>query len=145
MGSLLCGMLISLLVVGVGDPKSVSGVSGLRFNPVFQLPPCFLFLISFFPPFPLPRELTNPPERRTKDHIRSIHKLSISSIVHYYCVTGSADGDVRVWVRFFSYVALLFFVSNYLRPTLRSISTRILETDNTPFLSRRTSEIYRVR
>ncbi|KIM74206.1 hypothetical protein PILCRDRAFT_711720 [Piloderma croceum F 1598] len=36
-------------------------------------------------------------ERRTKDHIRSIHQLSISSIVHYYCVTGGADGDVRVW------------------------------------------------
>ena len=39
-------------------------------------------------------------ERRAKDHIRSIHKLSISSVVQYYCVTGGADGDVRVWVRF---------------------------------------------
>jgi len=38
-------------------------------------------------------------ERKTKDHIRSIHKLSCSSIVPYYCVTGSADGDMRVWVR----------------------------------------------
>ncbi|KDQ51504.1 hypothetical protein JAAARDRAFT_184901 [Jaapia argillacea MUCL 33604] len=37
-------------------------------------------------------------ERKTKDHIRSIHKLSYSNIVPYYCVTGSADGDVRVWV-----------------------------------------------
>ncbi|KDQ51501.1 hypothetical protein JAAARDRAFT_210996 [Jaapia argillacea MUCL 33604] len=36
-------------------------------------------------------------ERKTKDHIRSIHKLSYSNIVPYYCVTGSADGDVRVW------------------------------------------------
>ncbi|KAH6910780.1 hypothetical protein BKA70DRAFT_1271501 [Coprinopsis sp. MPI-PUGE-AT-0042] len=36
-------------------------------------------------------------ERRTKDHIRSINKLSLSPIVHYYCVTGSADGDMRVW------------------------------------------------
>ncbi|KAH7923852.1 hypothetical protein BV22DRAFT_1067906 [Leucogyrophana mollusca] len=36
-------------------------------------------------------------ERKTKNHIRSIHKLSCSSIVHYYCVTGSADGDMRVW------------------------------------------------
>ncbi|KAF9235674.1 hypothetical protein BU15DRAFT_89510 [Melanogaster broomeanus] len=36
-------------------------------------------------------------ERRTKDHIRSIHKLSCSSIFPYCCITGSADGDVRVW------------------------------------------------
>ncbi|OJA08915.1 hypothetical protein AZE42_07365 [Rhizopogon vesiculosus] len=36
-------------------------------------------------------------ERKTKNHIRSIHKLSCSSIVPYYCVTGSADGDMRVW------------------------------------------------
>ncbi|KAH7915025.1 hypothetical protein BJ138DRAFT_998811, partial [Hygrophoropsis aurantiaca] len=36
-------------------------------------------------------------ERKTKNHIRSIHKLSCSTIVHYYCVTGSADGDMRVW------------------------------------------------
>ncbi|KAG1810953.1 uncharacterized protein BJ212DRAFT_1526217 [Suillus subaureus] len=36
-------------------------------------------------------------ERKTKFHIRSIHKLSCSTIVPYYCVTGSADGDMRVW------------------------------------------------
>ncbi|KAF9546510.1 WD40 repeat-like protein [Agrocybe pediades] len=36
-------------------------------------------------------------ERRTKDHIRSIHKLSVSHVVHHYCVTGSADGHLRVW------------------------------------------------
>ncbi|KAJ6623550.1 hypothetical protein B0H10DRAFT_2010419 [Mycena sp. CBHHK59/15] len=36
-------------------------------------------------------------ERRTKDHIRSVHKLSVSHIVHHYCITGSADGDLRVW------------------------------------------------
>ncbi|KAG1739394.1 uncharacterized protein EDB91DRAFT_1134938 [Suillus paluster] len=36
-------------------------------------------------------------ERKTKNHIRSIHKLSCSTIVPYYCVTGSADGDMRVW------------------------------------------------
>ncbi|KAK0469994.1 uncharacterized protein EV420DRAFT_1662756, partial [Desarmillaria tabescens] len=36
-------------------------------------------------------------ERRTKDHSRSIHKLSVSSIVHHYCVTGSSDGDLRIW------------------------------------------------
>ncbi|KAJ6502455.1 hypothetical protein C8R45DRAFT_1070888 [Mycena sanguinolenta] len=36
-------------------------------------------------------------ERRTKDHLRSVHKLAVSHIVHHYCVTGSADGDLRVW------------------------------------------------
>ncbi|KAF8885529.1 hypothetical protein BD779DRAFT_1533641 [Infundibulicybe gibba] len=36
-------------------------------------------------------------ERRTKDHIRSINKLSVSYVLHHYCVTGSADGDMRVW------------------------------------------------
>ncbi|KAG9315433.1 hypothetical protein JVU11DRAFT_3043 [Chiua virens] len=36
-------------------------------------------------------------ERKTKNHIRSIHKLSCSSIVPYYCITGSADGDMRIW------------------------------------------------
>lgn len=42
---------------------------------------------------------TNVPlERKTKNHIRSIHKLSCSSVVPYYCITGSADGDMRIWV-----------------------------------------------
>ncbi|KAI9462992.1 hypothetical protein HD554DRAFT_2206502 [Boletus coccyginus] len=36
-------------------------------------------------------------ERKTKNHIRSIHKLSCSSVVPYYCITGSADGDMRIW------------------------------------------------
>ncbi|KAI0317396.1 hypothetical protein OF83DRAFT_146560 [Amylostereum chailletii] len=36
-------------------------------------------------------------ERRSRDHLRSIHTLSLSSVVHSYCVTGSADGDLRVW------------------------------------------------
>ncbi|KAF8813412.1 hypothetical protein BYT27DRAFT_7158298 [Phlegmacium glaucopus] len=36
-------------------------------------------------------------ERRTKDHIRSINKMSVSQVVHHYCITGSADGDLRVW------------------------------------------------
>ena len=48
-----------------------------------------------------------PLERKTKDHIRSIHKLSCSSIVPYYCVTGSADGDMRVWVCTFHVLASL--------------------------------------
>ncbi|KAF8886054.1 hypothetical protein CPB84DRAFT_1787859 [Gymnopilus junonius] len=36
-------------------------------------------------------------ERRAKDHIRSIHKMSVSHVVHHYCITGSADGHMRVW------------------------------------------------
>ncbi|KAF8067048.1 hypothetical protein FPV67DRAFT_1497690 [Lyophyllum atratum] len=36
-------------------------------------------------------------ERRSKDHLRSINTLSVSHIVHHYCITGSADGDMRVW------------------------------------------------
>ncbi|KAJ7285734.1 hypothetical protein C8J57DRAFT_1446565 [Mycena rebaudengoi] len=36
-------------------------------------------------------------ERRAKDHTRSVHKLAVSHIVHHYCITGSADGDLRVW------------------------------------------------
>ncbi|KAF9020966.1 hypothetical protein BDZ89DRAFT_1201771 [Hymenopellis radicata] len=36
-------------------------------------------------------------ERRTKDHTRSIHKLSVSHIVQHYCITGSSDADLRIW------------------------------------------------
>ncbi|KZT72008.1 hypothetical protein DAEQUDRAFT_686910 [Daedalea quercina L-15889] len=36
-------------------------------------------------------------ECRTRDHSRSIHALSYSSLLEKYCVTGSADGDLRVW------------------------------------------------
>ncbi|KAF7363525.1 WD-REPEATS-REGION domain-containing protein [Mycena sanguinolenta] len=36
-------------------------------------------------------------ERKTKDHSRSVHKLAVSHIVHHYCVTGSAEGDLRIW------------------------------------------------
>lgn len=36
-------------------------------------------------------------ERRTRDHSRSIHALAYSPILTYYCLTGSADGDLRVW------------------------------------------------
>ncbi|KAG5719367.1 WD repeat-containing protein 24 [Termitomyces sp. T112] len=36
-------------------------------------------------------------ERRSKDHPRSINAVSVSHIVYYYCITGSADGDMRVW------------------------------------------------
>ncbi|KAF9475478.1 hypothetical protein BDN70DRAFT_883675 [Pholiota conissans] len=36
-------------------------------------------------------------ERRTKDHIRAINKMSLSQVVDHYCITGSADGHMRVW------------------------------------------------
>ncbi|KAI0263800.1 hypothetical protein BC834DRAFT_1042684 [Gloeopeniophorella convolvens] len=36
-------------------------------------------------------------ERRTRLHLRSIHVLAYSPIVFNYCMTGSADGDIRVW------------------------------------------------
>lgn len=36
-------------------------------------------------------------ERRARDHARAIHRLSYSNIVHYYCLSGSADCDVRIW------------------------------------------------
>ncbi|KIK71396.1 hypothetical protein GYMLUDRAFT_66603 [Collybiopsis luxurians FD-317 M1] len=36
-------------------------------------------------------------ERKSKDHSRSIHALSISPVVSNYCITGSSDGDLRVW------------------------------------------------
>ncbi|KAN0107163.1 hypothetical protein V8E52_010470, partial [Russula decolorans] len=36
-------------------------------------------------------------ERRTRLHVRSIHVLAYSPIVANYCMTGSADGDIRVW------------------------------------------------
>ncbi|KAL4254380.1 GATOR2 complex protein WDR24 [Pleurotus pulmonarius] len=35
-------------------------------------------------------------ERRSKDHTRSIHKLAVSRF-SYYCITGSADGTVKLW------------------------------------------------
>ncbi|KAI9063837.1 hypothetical protein FKP32DRAFT_1571226 [Trametes sanguinea] len=36
-------------------------------------------------------------ERRTRDHARSIHVLQYSPILQCYCMTGSADGDLRIW------------------------------------------------
>ncbi|KAH9855271.1 hypothetical protein C2E23DRAFT_774286 [Lenzites betulinus] len=36
-------------------------------------------------------------ERRTRDHARSIHALQYSPILQCYCMTGSADGDLRIW------------------------------------------------
>ncbi|ESK95845.1 wd repeat-containing protein 24 [Moniliophthora roreri MCA 2997] len=36
-------------------------------------------------------------ERRAKDHLRSIHSVCVSPLVPHYCLTGSADGDLRVW------------------------------------------------
>lgn len=40
------------------------------------------------------------PEHRIREHSRSIHKIAYSTIVPYYCMTGSADGDIRVYVSF---------------------------------------------
>ncbi|KAI0044133.1 WD40 repeat-like protein [Auriscalpium vulgare] len=36
-------------------------------------------------------------ERRVRLHTRAIHKLAYSELAPYYCLTGAADGDVRVW------------------------------------------------
>ncbi|EKM74807.1 hypothetical protein AGABI1DRAFT_132849 [Agaricus bisporus var. burnettii JB137-S8] len=36
-------------------------------------------------------------ERKTKEHLRSIHALSVSRVAHHYCITGSADADFRIW------------------------------------------------
>ncbi|THV00375.1 hypothetical protein K435DRAFT_854840 [Dendrothele bispora CBS 962.96] len=36
-------------------------------------------------------------ERKVKDHLRSIHRVCVSSIVSNYCISGSSDGDLRVW------------------------------------------------
>ncbi|KZT22867.1 WD40 repeat-like protein [Neolentinus lepideus HHB14362 ss-1] len=36
-------------------------------------------------------------ERKTKDHLRAIHKIGYSQLVPYYCVTASADENLRVW------------------------------------------------
>ncbi|CAK5277372.1 unnamed protein product [Mycena citricolor] len=36
-------------------------------------------------------------ERKAKDHVRSVHKLAVSPLAQHYCVTGSADGDLRAW------------------------------------------------
>lgn len=38
-------------------------------------------------------------ERRIRQHVRSIHKIAYSAVLRDYCITGSADGDIRVWVR----------------------------------------------
>ena len=37
-------------------------------------------------------------ERKARDHVRSIHCLAYSVVSQNYCTTGSADGDLRVWV-----------------------------------------------
>ncbi|KAI0686851.1 hypothetical protein BC835DRAFT_1287288 [Cytidiella melzeri] len=36
-------------------------------------------------------------ERRVRQHVRSIHKIAYSNVLRDYCITGSADGDIRVW------------------------------------------------
>ncbi|VDB85195.1 unnamed protein product [Peniophora sp. CBMAI 1063] len=36
-------------------------------------------------------------EKRARDHFRSINRLALSPVVPYYCLTGSSDGDLRIW------------------------------------------------
>ncbi|KAL4244097.1 GATOR2 complex protein WDR24 [Abortiporus biennis] len=36
-------------------------------------------------------------ESRVRDHFRSIHKLAYSYVLQYYCISISADGDLRLW------------------------------------------------
>ncbi|KZT07377.1 uncharacterized protein LAESUDRAFT_677793 [Laetiporus sulphureus 93-53] len=36
-------------------------------------------------------------DRRTRQHSRSIHALAYSTIVQNYCISGSADGELRIW------------------------------------------------
>ncbi|EMD38736.1 hypothetical protein CERSUDRAFT_112461 [Gelatoporia subvermispora B] len=36
-------------------------------------------------------------ERKIRGHNRSIHALTYSTHLQYYCMTGSADGHIRVW------------------------------------------------
>ncbi|KAJ3553895.1 hypothetical protein NM688_g3378 [Phlebia brevispora] len=36
-------------------------------------------------------------ERRVKEHARAILNIAYSPILQYYCITGSADGYIRVW------------------------------------------------
>lgn len=48
-------------------------------------------------------------ERKTREHFRSIHTMNVSRIVHHYCMTGSADGDFRVWVQKFLFPSFLLF------------------------------------
>ncbi|KAF7305081.1 WD-REPEATS-REGION domain-containing protein [Mycena kentingensis (nom. inval.)] len=36
-------------------------------------------------------------ESKAKDHMRAVHKIAVSPIVHHYCITASADCDLRAW------------------------------------------------
>ncbi|EIW81604.1 hypothetical protein CONPUDRAFT_165704 [Coniophora puteana RWD-64-598 SS2] len=40
---------------------------------------------------------SNKYERRTRTHARAVHTVRCSPCVHYYALTGAADGDLRVW------------------------------------------------
>jgi hypothetical protein len=74
---------------------------------IYHPPPC---LLSFHKILKLTSKIH--PTQNVAQKITSIHQLSISSIVHFYCVTGVADGDVRVWV---SFLFFLFFIGLWLR------------------------------
>jgi WD40 repeat protein len=46
-----------------------------------------------------PRMTASHPETSARSHLRAIHKLALSTHLPHYCITGSADGDMRAWVR----------------------------------------------
>jgi hypothetical protein len=47
---------------------------------------------------PSPRMTASHPETSARSHLRAIHKLALSTHLPHYCITGSADGDMRAWV-----------------------------------------------
>ena len=66
-------------------------------------------------------KLTHSPafaEPRSKDHIRAIKKLSANPIVQYYCMTGSADEGVQVWVLIIEASIGTYSVTSLSRPRL---------------------------
>ena len=58
-------------------------------------------------------------ERRVRQHVRSIHKIAYSNVLRDYCITGSADGEIRVWVslrnRSFLHILVLIWTAQDLR------------------------------
>lgn len=64
-------------------------------------------------------------ERRSKDHSRSINAVKVSPLAPHYCVTGSADGDLRMWVSL-SGNASLSLVEYLSEQDLRDISQSVM-------------------
>jgi hypothetical protein len=92
------------ITMHISQPRSSFSVD---LSSIYHPPPC---LLSFHKILKLTSKIH--PTQNVAQKITSIHQLSISSIVHFYCVTGVADGDVRVWV---SFPSLLFFIGLWLR------------------------------